>query len=75
MCDRAYGLKRAAGAHERLFTVICVIANFFIFMLAFKYIARHSHMFYTGLGMLFIVFFEMIVALEEDSEVSLLRIF
>ncbi len=27
-CDRAYGLKHAAGTHERLFTVIRVIANF-----------------------------------------------
>ena len=47
MCDRAYGFKRAVGTHERLFTVICVIANFLIFMFAFKYIARRSHTFYT----------------------------
>ena len=35
-CDLAHEFKRAAGAHERLFTVICVIASFFIFMLCFK---------------------------------------
>lgn len=28
VCDRAYGLKHATGTQERLFTVVCVIANF-----------------------------------------------
>ena len=36
MCDRTYRLKRAAGAHERLLTVICAVGSFFMFMLAFN---------------------------------------
>ena len=64
MYDRAYGLKHAAGTQERLFTVVCVIANFFIFMLAFKYIARRSHTSYTRDQHAFIVFLETIVALK-----------
>ncbi len=46
-CDLAHEFKRAASTHESLLTVISVIASFFIFMLAFKYIARHSHTPYT----------------------------
>ena len=69
-------LKRAAGVHERLFTVICAVGSFFMFMLAFKYIARYSHTSYTtGLGVLFIVFLETAIAPKEDLEISPLRIF
>lgn len=54
VCDRAYGLKRAAGAHERLFTVICAIANFLYLCLLLIHSAALAYVLYTGLGMLFI---------------------
>jgi len=45
-------------------------------MLALKYVgAALAYVLYTGLGTLFIVLFETIVALKEDSEINLLRIF
>lgn len=45
-------------------------------MLALKYIgAVLAYVLDTGLGALFIVFFETAIALKEDLEISLLRIF
>ena len=46
-CGWAYGFKHAASTHESLLTATRVIASFFIFMLAFKYIARRSYTSYT----------------------------
>ena len=75
-CDRAHGFKRASSTHDWLLTATCVIVSFFIFMLALKYIgAALAYVLYTGLGTLFIVLLETIVALKEDSEINLLRIF
>ena len=45
-------------------------------MLALKYIgAALAYVLYTGLSTLFIVLLETIVALKEDSEINLFRIF
>ena len=52
VCDRAYGLKRAAGAHERLFTVICAIANFLYLCLLLIHSAALAYVLYMGLGTL-----------------------
>ncbi|WP_298063908.1 hypothetical protein [uncultured Campylobacter sp.] len=75
MCDRTYGLKRAAGAHERLFTVICAIVSFLYLCLLLIHSAVLAYVLDTGLGALFIVFLETAIALKEDLEISLLRIF
>jgi hypothetical protein len=45
-------------------------------MLALKYVGTAlAYVLYTGLDALFIVLLETIVALKEDSEINLLRIF
>lgn len=45
-------------------------------MFALKYVdAALAYVLYTGLGMLFIVLLETIVALKEGAEINLLRIF
>ena len=47
----AYGLKHASSTHDWLLTATCVIASFFIFMLALKYVgAALAYILYTGLG-------------------------
>jgi|GEM_PF-152686 len=74
-CDRAYGFKRTASTRERLFTVICAVANFLYLCLLLIHSAALAYVLYTGLGMLFIVLLETIVALKEGSEINLLRIF
>lgn len=72
----AHEFKHASNTHDWLLTATCVIASFFIFMLALKYVgAALAYVLYTGLGALFIVLLETIVALKEDSEINLLRIF
>lgn len=71
-----HGFKHAASAHDWLLTAICVIASFFIFMLALKYVGTAlAYVLYTGIGALFIVFLETAIALKEGSEINLLRIF
>lgn len=50
--------------------------SFFIFILALKYVgAVLAYVLYTGLGALFIAFLETAIALKEDSEINLLRVF
>ena len=72
----AHEFKHASSTHDWLLTATCVIVSFFIFMLALKYVgAALAYVLYTRLGTLFIVLFETIVALKEDSEINLLRIF
>lgn len=64
-CDLAHEFKRAASTHESLLTATCVIVSFFIFMLALKYVgAALAYVLYTGLGTLFIVLLETIIALK-----------
>ena len=48
MYDRAYGLKRAAGAHERLFTVICATASFLYLCLLLIHSAALAYVLYAG---------------------------
>ena len=75
-CGWAYGLKHASSTHDWLLTAACIITSFFIFMLALKYVGTAlAYVLYTGLDALFIVLLETIVALKEDSEINLLRIF
>ncbi|MBS6153392.1 MAG: hypothetical protein KH703_08400 [Campylobacter gracilis] len=50
-CGWAYGFKHAASTHDWLLTATCVIASFFIFMLALKYVgAVLAYLLYTGIG-------------------------
>lgn len=71
----AYGLKHASGLVEWGLTIFCIVASFFVFTKAFKYVgASIAYVLYTGLGTLFVVLTEMATTLYSGGEIDYLRI-
>ncbi|WP_298961047.1 SMR family transporter [uncultured Campylobacter sp.] len=67
-CGWAYGLKHAASAYDWILTATCVIASFFIFMLALKYVgAALAYILYTGLGTIGAVILGVFIHREKIS--------
>lgn len=47
-CDRTYRFKRTASTRERLFTVICAVANFLYLCLLLIHSAALAYVLYAG---------------------------
>jgi paired small multidrug resistance pump len=75
-CGWVYGLKHSTNALEWGLTAFCVVASFFLFMLAFRYVgASVAYIVYTGLGTLFVVGAEIAESLMAGGGTEPWRVF
>ncbi|ABR74986.1 chaperonin [Actinobacillus succinogenes] len=75
-CAWAYGLKHAADGLEWAVTIFCIVASFWVFTKAFKYMgASIAYVLYTGLGTLFVVLLDMVTTVQAGGAIDFVKLF